>query len=404
MNKPKLRFKNFHKEWEKKKLSEVVELFGGYAFLSKDAVKTGVKWLKIANVDLGKIKWNVSEYLPIEFLKHHSKYEIFEGDIVLTLTRPIIGKKLKIAEVTLNDTPALLNQRVAKVEIINNLLDKRFIYQLLQNHKTVLKLENAISGTDPPNLGNKELKKIDVFIPTKIESEKIAKFLSLLDKKIQLQQEKFDLLKEQKKGYMQKIISQELRFKNEQGDDFPEWKTYIKADELFCSVSNKNHNGDYPVLSATQDNGMVYRDTLERHMTFNDNNLKSYKLVEEEDFVISLRSFQGGIEFSKLQGLVSPAYTVIRKKDESVYNPYFANVFKTDNFITRLNTTTYGIRDGKAISYKDFSTLTFDVPSVEEQKKIAKFLDLQKRKIYIEEKKLRELQNRKKAFMQQMFI
>ncbi len=113
---------------------------------------------------------------------------------------------------------------------------------------------------------------------------------------------------------MQKIFKQELRFKDKNGLEYPKWKPNTKAEELFEPISNKNHNGDLPVLSATQDNGMVYRDSLERHMAFNDENLISYKLVEKNDFIISLRSFQGGIEFSNLQGLVSPAYTVFRKK------------------------------------------------------------------------------------------
>ncbi len=104
-----------------------------------------------------------------------------------------------------------------------------------------------------------------------------------------------------------------MRFKDEYGHTYPNWELQIKANQLFEPISNKNHNGEYPVLSATQEHGMVYRDSLDRlKMSFNDDNLGTYKLVEQKDFIISLRSFQGGIEFSNLQGLVSPAYTVFR--------------------------------------------------------------------------------------------
>ena len=248
------------------------------------------------------------------------------------------------------------------------------------------------------------IRKFKISLPCITEQKKLGVFFDFMDNKIQLQQEKIDFLKEQKKGYMQKILNQEIRFKDANGSDYPKWLNNVKAERLFESVSNKNHNGDYPVLSATQDNGMVLRDSLERHMAFNDDNLKSYKLVEKNDFIISLRSFQGGIEFSNLQGLVSPAYTVFKSKSELVYDLYFAKLFKTENFISRLNSTTYGIRDGKAISYKDFSTLRFNIPSIEEQKKIAEFLDLLDLKILNENKKLEQLQNQKQAFMQQMFI
>ncbi len=85
-------------------------------------------------------------------------------------------------------------------------------------------------------------------------------------------------------------------------------------------------------------------------------------------------------------------------------NLIFSKLFKTDSFIQLLNSTTYGIRDGKAISYKDFSTLKFSIPSLEEQKKIAEFLNLLEKKIQNEQEKLDSLQKQKQAFMQQMFI
>ena len=142
-----------------------------------------------------------------------------------------------------------------------------------------------------------------------------------------------------------------LRFKEFSGD----WETQ-KAKELFESISDKNHNGDLEVLSATQDRGVIPRSELNIDIKYEQNNLTSYKKVKESDFIISLRSFQGGIEHSHYTGLVSPAYTVFNFKNNIDSNHrFFAEIFKTQNFINRLNTLTYGIRDGKAISFKDFS-------------------------------------------------
>ncbi|UNK19360.1 restriction endonuclease subunit S [Paenibacillus sp. N3/727] len=394
MNAPKLRFND---GWKHYKLKDIVERIANIVEVVPEQ-----KYTQIGIRSHGKGIFIKEEVTGREL----GNKRVFWIEPDCFIVNIVFAWERAVARTTSELDGLIASHRFPMYKVNNSKADLEYFTRLFLTKKGQTLLESASPGGAGRNktLGQKEFFNIEVALPT-LESQKyISSFLKKIETKLHLHQEKIDLLKEQKKGYIQKVFSQELRFKNENGDNFPEWKTNIKADELFESVSNKNHNGDYPVLSATQESGMVYRDSLERHMSFNDNNLKSYKLVEEDDFIISLRSFQGGIEISTLQGLVSPAYTVFRKKNDSVYNLYFAKVFKTDNFISRLNSTTYGIRDGKAISYKDFSTLKFDVPSIEEQKKVAQFLDLQDRKISIEEKKLRELQNQKQAFMQQIFI
>lgn len=394
MNAPKLRFKEFNEEWLNQKLYEVAKVYDGTHQTPKYQ-KDGIKFLSVENIK----NLETNKYISQEDFDREFKIRPEYKDILMTR----IGD-IGTANIIRDDDMYAYYVSLALIKPYK--IDPEYLLYFIESGNFQKELyKRTLHVAFPKKINKGEIGECYISFPiNKIEQIKIGSFFKRLKAKVQLQQEKIDSLKEQKKGYMQKILSQEFRFKDEHGYDFPDWKKNIKADELFESVSNKNHNGDYPVLSATQNNGMVYRDSLERHMSFNNDNLKSYKLVEEEDFIISLRSFQGGIEFSSIQGLVSPAYTVFRKKNDSVYNSYFAKVFKTDNFITRLNSTTYGIRDGKAISYKDFSTLKFDIPSLEEQKKIARFLDLQDKKISIEEKKLEELQNQKQAFMQQMFI
>jgi type I restriction enzyme, S subunit len=370
---PKLRFKEFKDEWKAKELKHILKVNSGRDY----------KHLGIGNIPV----YGTGGYMT-------------SVDSSLSEENAIgIGRKGSI------DKPQKLKAPFWTVDTLfycttKDNHDLEFLFALFNG----IKWKKHDESTGVPSLSKNTIENIIKYIPTPSEQKKIGGFFEKLDSKIRLQQKKVDLLKEQKKGYMQKIFNQELRFKNSDGSDFPEWLNNVKAEHLFESVSNKNHNGDYPVLSATQDNGMVFRNSLVRHMTFNDDNLKSYKLVEKNDFIISLRSFQGGIEFSNLQGLVSPAYTVFKSKNEVVYDLYFAKLFKTESFISRLNSTTYGIRDGKAISYKDFSTLRFNVPSIEEQKKIAEFIELMDQKVLDENKKLEQLHKQKQAFMQQMFI
>ena len=134
---------------------------------------------------------------------------------------------------------------------------------------------------------------------------------------------------------------------------------------------------------------------------FDKKSLGTYKKVEVGDYVISLRSFQGGIEYSLYEGLVSPAYTVL-KEVVPISKSYYRIYFKTESFINRLNTIIYGIRDGKQISYKDFSTLKLPCPSIDEQQAVAEVLEKAEKELRLYEKKLTTLQQQKKGLMQKL--
>lgn len=174
-----------------------------------------------------------------------------------------------------------------------------------------------------------------------------------------------------------------------------------QAKDLFVSVSGKKHGGTLEVLSATQDRGIVPRRLVDIDIKYDDSNLGTYKKVDKGDFVISLRSFQGGIEYSDYVGIVSPAYTVVRSK-QKIVSGYYKAYFKTEDFIKRLNIGTYGIRDGKQVSFDDFGDMVLHYPPVNEQEKIAEILAGQDRVIALKEKLLAEKQKQKKYLMQQL--
>lgn len=175
-----------------------------------------------------------------------------------------------------------------------------------------------------------------------------------------------------------------------------------KAKDVFCSVSNKNHNGDYEVLSATQDRGVIPRSQVDIDIKYDETNTDGYKKVDKGDFVISLRSFQGGIEYSEYTGLVSPAYTVLKPK-VPICDGYYKSYFKTNDFISRLSKGTYGIRDGKQVGFKDFGEMIIHFPPLPEQEKIAKILSTQDKVIECYEKKIEQLKQIKKYYLQNMF-
>jgi type I restriction enzyme S subunit len=133
---------------------------------------------------------------------------------------------------------------------------------------------------------------------------------------------------------------------------------------------------DEPLLSVTQDKSLVKRDDNDIRVWNPSSDISGYKLVDTGDFVISLRSFEGGIENSDIRGLVSPAYSVFHLKSDYVsYRNYFRVMFKSIPFISELNKYTSGIRQGKNISYEDFSSILFPLPPLSEQEQIVSYLD-----------------------------
>lgn len=189
----------------------------------------------------------------------------------------------------------------------------------------------------------------------------------------------------------------ELRFPEFSG----EWKKN-PAGEIFENYSNKNHSGDLPLLAATQENGIVFRDDLDLKINSSVSGILNYKIIEPGNFVISLRSFQGGIEYSKIRGISSPAYTVLKSKI-NISDYFYKYLFKKESFINELNSLIYGIRDGKQISFNEFKTLKLPYPAVEEQKKIAEFLGSVD--VWIEnlENQKKTWENYKKGMMQKLF-
>lgn len=176
-----------------------------------------------------------------------------------------------------------------------------------------------------------------------------------------------------------------------------------KADYIFKSVTDKGYP-ELPVLSASQELGMVYRDQNGIDIQHDKKNETSYKRVLPGQFVIHLRSFQGGFAYSEIEGITSPAYTVMSFKNSSEqYGLFWKHVFKSEIFIKRLETITYGIRDGRSISFSDFKSLLLQYPSFSEQKLIGDSIAVIERGITLHQRKLDNLKLKKKTLLQKLF-
>ena len=183
--------------------------------------------------------------------------------------------------------------------------------------------------------------------------------------------------------------------------DAPEWRTPY-GDTLFDSVNNRSAAPGLPVLAITQEHGAIPRDQIDYHVSVTAESVASYKEVCEGDFIISLRSFQGGIEHSRYHGICSPAYVILRRKGGG-NDHFFRHLFKSERFIQQLTRNIEGIRDGKMISYAQFSEQLLPVPEPPEQQKIADCLGSLDDLTAAEIRKLDALRQHKQGLMQQLF-
>jgi type I restriction enzyme S subunit len=287
-------------------------------------------------------------------------------------------------------------------------IDSKFFSYDFKRYDMIQTFKRNSQGltSDTWNLKFPTLKSVKVMVPCFEEQKQISNFFESVDKTIALHQHKLDLLKEQKKGYLQKMFPKngekipELRFAGF-ADDWGE----RKSKEIFKAKVRKGEP-NLPVLSVTQTSGVVYRGEVGIDIKYDVSTLKNYKVIEPNDFVISLRSFQGGFELSDKLGITSPAYTIfVPKYPEEQNNLFWRIQFKRFQFIESLKTVTFGIRDGKSISFNEFGDLKIKFPSnILEQQKIGTFFKQLDDTIALHQRKLDLLKEQKKGFLQKMFV
>ena len=184
------------------------------------------------------------------------------------------------------------------------------------------------------------------------------------------------------------------------GFDEP-WSIY-KAEELFKNVADKNHPTE-TVLTIIQGKGTLPREQAGRNIHYDDSSLANYKKVEQGDFIIHLRSFEGGLEMANEDGIVSPAYTILRcKKPHS--SLFYEAYFHTDEFINHiLSKSVEGIRDGRQISYEAFKWIGLPYCNVSEQEKIAQLFCTLSHRIEKQQQMVDALKKYKRGLLNQVF-
>ena len=378
LNVPNLRFKEFEGEWEKCKLSEICTFFSGGTPSSSNKDFYGGN---IAFIRSGELHADSTELFITQAGFDSSSAKMVEiGDLLLAMYGATSG------DIAVSKIKGAINQAILCIRTKQN---KKFIESVWNKHVSK-NLRKYLQGGQG-NLSADIVKGISFFFPTLKEQEKIANLVSLLDERIATQNKIIEDLKKLKCAIIEKLYSKI------QGKEY-------SYGQLFDVVNERNKQMEYyNILSASQEKGMVNRDDLNLDIQFERSNINTYKIVRKGDYVIHLRSFQGGFAFSDKLGVCSPAYTILRPNSLLEYS-YLSYYFTSQRFIKSLIIVTYGIRDGRSINVEEWLNMKVVIPSKEHQLHTLNVLKRIDDKVENEEKYATCLSNQKQYLLRQMFI
>lgn len=384
---------NIPSDWKVKKLKEVlIECRLGGNYKNAEA-NDGIPVIKMGNLDRGVMKTNKIQYLP-ENEEFNEEDVLKKGDLLFN-TRNTLELVGKVAIWKNELSFAVYNSNLMRMKFNEKIVESNlFMNYAFNSHYGLSQLRGVATGTTSvAAIYGRDLETIKFLLPPLPEQKAIAQLLSTWDTAINKNSQLIAQKELSKKWLMQNLLTGKKRLMGFGG----EWEK-LGAGDVFKSVTLKGFN-DEELLSATQDRGIIPRSMLEGRVTMPNGTTTGYKLVEPGDFVISLRSFQGGLEYSYYRGIVSPAYTILKprlKINERFYKQYY----KSHDFIGHLAIAVIGIRDGKQISYSDFCTVKIPYPSFEEQTAIAQVLKAADKEIQLLKTKTEKLKEQKKGLMQ----
>ena len=395
---PKYRYDKFNENWIIVKLSDIACHYKtGGTPSTKDPTFWGgaIPWIQSSDIQKDSLFGVIPQKFISEEGLQNSTAKLIPKNSIAIVTRVGVGKLAII------DQDYTTSQDFLSLSDFNG--DTQFIaysiYRMLQKESTQLQ------GTSIKGITKEDLLSKKISLPEIEEQSAIGSLFRTLDNLLSSYKDNLANYQSLKATMLSKMFPKagqnvpEIRLDGFEG----EWEIK-RADEIFKSVSEKN-KAFLPVLSASQIDGMVLRDEIGINIKYDEATLNNYKVVKPGQFVIHLRSFQGGFALSKLEGITSPAYTIIDFIDkENNLSDFWNSILTSRDFIKRLETVTYGIRDGKSISFKDFSSLKFVFPEFKEQQAIGAYFSNLDNLINSYQEKISQLVILKKKLLQDMFI
>ena len=397
-NVPNLRFPEFSEEWKKMKVSELLDF---YSTNSLSWEQLDYNNGKIKNLHYGLIHKGVPTMVDVvcdslPYIKEESMPKSFtlfkEGDVAFADASEDTNDVAKAIEVVNCDN----QQIVSGLHTIHGRDNyeqtiigyKGYAFASDSFHKQIRRIAQ---GTKVFSISARNFDEVYIGIPSKEEQTKIAKLLIAIDKRIATQNKIIEDLKKLKSAIIDQLYSA------------IKGKGYSYR-QIFEIVNERNKQLEYSnILSASQEKGMVNREDLNLDIQFERSNINTYKVVRKGDYVIHLRSFQGGYAFSDKIGVCSPAYTILRPNDLLEFR-YLSYYFTSQKFIKSLIIVTYGIRDGRSINVEEWLDMKTTIPQKEQQRHIVDTIRNIEKKIENEELYASYLSKQKQYLLRQLFI
>ena len=387
-NVPPLRFPEFSEPWERKKLS---------CFLYENKERNKTDFFSKEDVlsvsgDLGIV--NQIELLGRSFAGKSVKdyHVVRNGNIVYTKS-PL--KEYPYGIIKYNrGIDGIVSTLYAVYHVLDN-ADGRFIEFYFSDKGRInryLKPIVRIGAKHDMKIGNEEVLDNYVVMPSLVEQDKIATFIELLNKRIAVQSKLIEDLKQLKSALVDELFCGKSN-----------WETY-KYKEILHPVGERNKTLKINnVLSASQEHGMISRDELDIDIKFESSAISTYKIVQPGDYVLHLRSFQGGLAFSRITGICSPAYTILRPTKAVTYG-FFEEFFMSKRFINSLRLVTYGIRDGRSINVDELLNMNISIPNMDTQRKLVQILSVFRQRLNNAQTILQKYILQKQYLLRKMFI
>lgn len=362
-------------DWKCCKQKYLITLLNGRAYKDSEFEEDGkYKILRVGNLFTNPVWYSSS--LELEPNKYCQ-----DGDLLYSWS-------MSYAPVIWHGEKVIYHYHIWKT-VLSEKIGKMFAYYYLISLTNALQAE--IHETTMGFITMGVMNNAYIAFPPLAEQQKIADFLDEkcgeIDSIRSDIQKQIDILNDYKKSVITEAVTKGLNPKAKLKDSGIEWIgkipegwDSIKAKYLFKQRNSKGNTIDLQLLSPSQKFGVIPQSKLEELTTqkvvkLNEKvNLAELKTIHQGDFCISLRSFQGGFEYSEYEGVVSPAYQVFYSI-VSCCNGYYRYLFKEKSFIEKMNSFTMSLRDGKNIAFEDFANSEMPVPPLPEQKAIADYLD-----------------------------
>ena len=380
--------------WKKVKLGDVIKsLDAGVSVNSVDepASKNSIGVLKTSCVSSGSFNPKENKAVVSADIDRVSVSVKADRIILSRMNSPsLVGANAYIASDFSN---LYLPDRLWQLEPYPNKVNMRWLSYVLGRQETKNRFLNMATGTSNSmkNITKEDVLNLNISLPPIEEQKKIATTLSVWDSAVEKMEKLIEAKEDQKKSLIWKLIENTDAIRKEK----------IKIDDLFDEVCEKNHP-DADVLTIIQGTGTLLREKSGRDIVYDKKSLSNYKFVKKGDFIIHLRSFEGGLEVANQDGIVSPAYIILRPKIE-VSTDYLYALFHTNRFINyTISPAVEGARDGRSVKYDALKKQFINLPTFSEQKYIAKIITTAEKELSLLKQQLENYKKQKQGLMQKL--